>query len=166
MKKKLTIFFLFALTLIRAQSIYTPFEKNYLTDKSTLSFNADYFANSNALTSEFINTFYLNGYISQEIKDRVSKNLLNENRIGAEFNYSVFYKYKPDTLSKNSKIGFFASLKNRNHFDTRFSKDFFRLGFYGNKEFEGQIENLNDFNLNLYQYHLFQLGITKKINNG
>jgi hypothetical protein len=152
--------------LIQAQEIYTPFEKNYLGHKSTLSINADYFLNSNAITTEFTNTFYQNGYISSAIKDRVSKNLINENRLGAELNYSVYYKYKPDTLSKNSRVGFFVSLKNRNHLDMRFSRDLFKLGFYGNKQFEDQTANLTNFNLNLFQYQQFQLGITKKINNG
>src|ERR1035437_1098570 len=100
---------------VSAQAIYTPFDKTYANNKSTLSINSDYLFNSNAITSEFINTFFQNGYISNAIKDRVSSKLTIENRLGAEFNNSIYYKYRPDTLTKNSKIGFFVSVKNRNH---------------------------------------------------
>ncbi|MBL7892044.1 MAG: hypothetical protein JNL63_05400 [Bacteroidia bacterium] len=162
------IYILFTLNCITllAQEIYTPFDKNYIDHKSTLSVSADYFFNSNAITSEFVNTFYKSGNITSKMKDGVSSNLILENRLGAELNYSVYYRYKPDTLSKNSKIGFFTSLKNRNHVDARFSNDLFKLGFYGNKQFAGEIADLTNFNLNLYQYQQFQLGVTKKINNG
>lgn len=163
-----SIFFLICLfkTFVQAQSIHIPFEKKYIADKSTLSLNSDYFFNSNAVTAEFANTFYKNGYISSDVKDRVNNRLSLENRIGAEFNSSIYFKYRADTLSENSKPGFFVSLKNRAHVDARFSKDLFKIGFYGNKQFQDQTAVLSNFNLNIYQYQQFQLGITKKINKG
>jgi len=120
---------------------------------------ADGSYNSNCISNEFVNKFYKGGYISNELKDGIRNNLKNKNRFGADINYSIYGSFKLDSLFPKKELTMFVALKNREHFDTRFSKDFYNLAFYGNSPFAGKTLSLNDFNINLIRYQQLQLGI-------
>ncbi len=135
------------------------FRENNSKYSSLLCASGSYALGSNAITNAFFGKFYNGGFIDQAMKDKVTDKLVNENRFGADINMGIDYLYLPDTFMGKPHLGFFAAVKNREHFDTRFSKDFFQLGFYGNKDFAGETAVLNDFNLNLLRYQQFQLGL-------
>jgi hypothetical protein len=139
------------------------FDKNYPDKKSALSINSDAFFNSNTIPAGFVDALLLGQFINSSTISNVSNNLDTENRLGAELNYSITYKFKPDTLSRYSGINFFFSLQNRTHLDGRFSGDLFNLVFNGNSMFAGQTANLDNFNLNVLQYQQFQIGISSQL---
>jgi len=152
--------------LLNAQDMRECFDANYSDKRSTFSINADAFCNSNSIPVDFVDALYLGQNISSGFINNVAGNLNAENRIGAEFNYSIHYSYKPDSCSRYSKFEFFFSIQNRTHLDGRFSGDLFNLVFNGNKMFAGQTANFDNFNLNLLQYQQFQIGICSKIKAG
>lgn len=116
--------------------------------------------NSSALDLDFARTFYRGGHIDKEMKDRVSKRLTNENRIGSDLSYAAYYAWKPDTFFNNkSDVSLFVQLKNNEHFDSQFSRDLFNLAFYGNRQFAGDTAMLGRFNLQLLRYQEFQFGV-------
>ena len=127
----------------------------------------EYGLNSNALTNEFTSKFYTGGYINNDLKDEVLNRVRNTNRVGADVNYGIYVAFMPDSLFHKKNISVFFSVRDREHFDARFSKDFYSVGFYGNAQYAGKTANLSDFNLNLLHYQQIQIGLfSSKIDNG
>lgn len=122
--------------------------------------SGDYFFNSNALTTEFVNTFYTGGFITPEIKGRVDKNLKYSNRFGADANYGFSFHCKPESFFGKKNISWSASAKDRLHVDGVFSRDLFRVSFYGNKMFAGQIADLGNSRVNILRFQQLQFGLT------
>jgi hypothetical protein len=119
-----------------------------------------YEANSSALDRDFMSTLYKGGFIDNEMKDRVSKRLMNNNRLGIDLNYALYYAWKPDTFFHNkSDVSLFVQLKNNEHFDTQFTKDLFLLGFYGNRQFAGDTAFLNNTSARLLRFQELQFGV-------
>jgi len=125
---------------------------------STITVFGNYSIGSNAITNQFFGKFYKGGFIDADLKDKVSEKMINQNRFGADISAGVEYLYLPDTLFGKRRLGFFAAARDREHFDTQFSKDLFHLGFYGNKDFAGKTADMNNFNLNLLRYQQVQVG--------
>ncbi len=119
---------------------------------------ADFSLNSNCLTTNFISKFYNGGYIDKELKNSVLEKVKQKNRIGLDFNYGIYAAFAPDSFMHKKNISFFFSLRDRQHFDARFSKDFYKLAFYGNAQFAGKTASLSDFNLNFVRYQQVQFG--------
>lgn len=115
--------------------------------------------NSNAIDIDFAQGFYRGDFIDNERKDRISGRLTNENRMGADINYGVFYSWRPDSLFGSSDVSVFVSLKNSEHYDLRYSRDLFRTVFYGNREFAGDTAYLGNFNTQLLRYQKLQFGV-------
>lgn len=162
--KQLT-YLLFALSSIASAQFYNPFTAYYPQSKKTIGIHAEYDLGSNAVNTDFVNSLYLGKSISKEQKDAVSSKLNNTNRMGGNLNQEMYYRYKPDSSSKKN-IGYWVAIKNRGLTNAKFSRDFFNLTFYGNKQFEDKTAILSDFNFNLLQFQQIQGGVSKKINKG
>jgi len=119
---------------------------------------AEYGINSNAFTNHFVSQFYKGEYIDTDLKNEVLSRTRNTNRIGADFNFGFYMAIKPDSLFHKKYLSVFFSVRDRQHFDALFSKDFYKVGFYGNSQFAGETANFNDFNLNLLRYQQLQIG--------
>jgi Family of unknown function (DUF5723) len=122
----------------------------------------DYDINSNAITNQFTQKFYTGGYINEELKNLVLSRIKNENRIGGNINSGIFAAFKSDPYGKYKNISLFFSVRDRSHFDAQFSKDLFKIGFYGNADYAGKTANLSHFNLNLIRYQQLQIGVYSK----
>ncbi len=120
---------------------------------------ADYGVNATALTAQFVNKFYKGGFIDVDLKDQVLKRTKNMNNIGADLNYGIYVGIKLDSLFHKKNVSLFFSVRDRAHFDARYSKDFYKVGFYGNSDFAGQTADFNDFNLNFLRYQQLQVGL-------
>lgn len=144
---------------LAAQCIDYLFRDNNKHYASTLCGSASYALGSNAITNEFFGKFYKGGFIDAALKDRVNEKLINSNRLGADLKTGVDYLYLPDTLFGKPRLGIFAGISDRAHFDMRFSKDLFQTGFYGNKAFAGETAHLGDFQLQLLRYQQAQIGL-------
>ena len=127
--------------------------------KARMGITSDFFINSNSLTPEFIDKFYTGGHIDVKLKDQVLQLTKNENRIGAELNYGFFVSFKPDSLFNKNVFHLFFSVRDRNHVDACFSKDFFKIGFYGNASYAGNTATLGNFNFNFIRYQQLQIGL-------
>lgn len=119
----------------------------------------DGFANANALTSEFISKFYRGGYIDADLKNKVLARTKNSNQVGSELNSGFFGAFGLDSFCHRSGFNVFFSIRDRQHFDMHYSKDFYKVGFYGNAGYAGKIANFADFSLNLIRYQQFQIGL-------
>lgn len=159
--KKIYILFYLLIYLGKSNAqIFTIFP-DACTDTSRIRIGAatDCFANANALTADFISTFYKGGYIDIDLKDKVLARTKNSNRIGAELNSGVFAAFRLDSFCHKPGFSLFFSLRDRQHFDMHYRKDFYKVGFYGNAAYAGQVANFSDFSLNLIRYQQFQIGL-------
>src|SRR3989304_4683344 len=89
------ILFLFSLVFVSSYSFsQTKDSVNNYSEKTSMEWEVfgDYFFNSSALNTEFVKTFYTSGFISPEIKDRVSSKLKYRNRFGADLNYGFTFR--------------------------------------------------------------------------
>ena len=106
----------------------------------------DFGINSTSLTSQFVSKFYKGGYIDADLKNSVLDRTRNMNTIGADLSYGVYVGIKLDSLFHKENVSLFFSVRDRAHFDARFSKDFYKVGFYGNAPYAGKTANFNDLN--------------------
>ena len=127
--------------------------------KVRVGLTADYGINASALTAQFVSKFYKGGFIDVDLKDQVLSRTKNMNTIGGDLNYGVYVGIKLDSLCHKQNVSLFFSLRDRAHFDARYSKDFYKVGFYGNSDFRGETANFNDFNLNFLRYQQLQVGL-------
>ena len=161
-KTLLSIIFLFVVKSIFAQlEIINP--NQYKNSKNFLVVDGDYQLNSNSIAVDFINKYYIGGYISNDIKNNTFKNLRENNTIGGFFNYKISYRFYPDTSLL--KIGYFINVENHAFAESNFSGDFFKLIFNGNKQFAGKTANLSKTNFTYLNYQQLKIGIIKKFNN-
>ncbi len=160
MKKFLIILFTFCICLnLRAQiaTIFsTPFPDSA---KTTIGIAGEYGANSNSLTNTFVNKFYNGGYIDKQLKDEVLARTQNENRFGGDLNDGIYCAIKLDSLFHKKNFSLFFSLRDRLHTDAQFSRDLYKVGFYGNAAYAGKTANFNGFNFNLIRYQQIQIGL-------
>lgn len=127
--------------------------------KTRVGLIADYGINATALTSQFVNKFYKGGFIDDDLKNQVLKRTKNLNNIGADLNYGIYVGIKLDSIFHKKNISLFFSVRDRAHFDARYSKDLYKVGFYGNSDFAGKTADFNDFNLNFIRYQQLQVGL-------
>ncbi|MDQ3047825.1 MAG: hypothetical protein M3R27_09785 [Bacteroidota bacterium] len=160
MKKIASFICFFSLTFCSVGQIPLIFSDNFPDSaKTRIGIAGDYILNSTAFTTEFISKFYKGGYIDENLKNRVLDRTRNTNRVGAELNYGIYGAFTLDSLMGKEGFSVFFSVRNREHFDALYSKDFYKVGFYGNAQYAGQTANMNNFNLNLIRYQQVQLGL-------
>lgn len=127
--------------------------------KTRIGIVGEYGLNASAFTSTFISKFYRGGYIDKSLKDQVLERTRNKNRMGADISYGVYAAFKLDSFLHKENFSVFVSLRDRQHFDASYSKDFYKVGFYGNHDYAGRTGDLSGFSLNLLRYQQFQIGL-------
>lgn len=158
--KKIAIFFYLLIYLSGNAQIATLFENN-LADiqKARAGLTADYFVNASSFTSHFLNKFYRGGFIDSSLKDQVSSRTKNSNRVGAELNYGLFASFRMDSVFHQNGFYLFFNVRDRQHVDAHFPKDFYNVAFYGNAAYAGKTADMNTFSFNLIRYQQFQVGL-------
>lgn len=160
MRKIFFILFILSINNISKAQIASIFAEEFLDSaKTRIGIGGDYDLNSNAFTTSFLSKFYTGGYIDTDLKNSVLNRVKNENRIGANFNYGIYAAFKLDSFNHKKNVSVFFSVRDRFHFDSKFSMDFYKVGFYGNSLYAGKTANFNDFSLNLIRYQQLQVGI-------
>src|SRR5438045_4106419 len=96
---------------------------------SKIILHSGYFFSSNVMTNEFAQKYAVNSFLTDEMKDGVTKNLESKNRLGAGYDANLFFVFHPDSVQRNFSA--FMGLRIRNHIDSRFSKDLFEMFFRG-----------------------------------
>jgi len=126
-----------------------PFNFISAPQKNAWQLSSDFQFASNALTTGLAKTYYLKGFISDDMKDDVSKNLADKNRLGGEFSQAFYYRHKPDTLFGRTDLSWFIGIKNVNEINSTFSRDLFEVYFRGNKNYGGKTAYFSGFNYRL-----------------
>ena len=129
------------------------------SSKTRFGITGGYSLGSNSITNEFISKFYKGGYIDNNLKNNVWNRTRNRNRIGADLDYGIYGAFKLDSLCHKKNLSIFFCIRDREHFDMGFSRDLYKVGFYGNAPFAGKTADFNGFNMMLLRYQQLQIGL-------
>jgi hypothetical protein len=160
------LFLLYGFFSLHAQNDYFPLSP--VQTKNSYAILSDFTMASNAITYELAKTYYLKGFITNEMKDAVSKNLDERNRLGGDFSTEIYYRHRPDSIFKKknwswNNLSWFAGLKNVDHINSTFTRDLFEIYFRGNKNYAGKTADFSNFNYLLLKYQQVQFGLSKFI---
>ncbi len=157
------LLFLFYSASLSAQQSGLPLASTPLTSEhpNTLLVTADFSFASNAITNQLAKTYFLNGFITDAMKDEVSKKLDDKNRLGGEFSTELYFTHKPDSLFGRKDLSWFIGMKNINHVSSTFSRDLFEVYFRGNKNYAGKTADFSDFNYLSLKYQQLLFGLSK-----
>jgi len=131
---------------------------NDTLQRKSIATSASFFYGSNSINIEMVNKFIYGGKIENELKDKVSDNLKNNNNVGADLNISVLAEIPFDTLFNYPNISLVFGLENVEHFDANFTEDLFNFAFYGNKRFAGKTIDIGGTSFNSFKYQKLDFG--------
>lgn len=166
--KKTVILFYFLICFASGKSQIAALFTDELTgmEKSRVGITGDYFVNGSSLTSQFIRQFYQGKFLDASLKDQVSARTKNSNQLGAELNYGIFATFRLDSLFHRKGFHLFFNVRDRQHVDAHFPKDFYNVAFYGNASYAGRTADLSSFRFNLLRYQQFQMGLFSQPDSG
>ena len=159
--KKLFLAFCFTLSLEPSLALDSNSELFSIGPgfKFVYKIDADYSFSSDAITNRLAKEYFRNGFISNSMKDDVSKNLFSSNKFAGEFNSSITIGQNLDTIFGLLKGSSFIRLSNRSFVHSNFSEDLFELYFRGNKNYADKIADLGPFLLKSFTYQQFSYDI-------
>jgi hypothetical protein len=147
----LILFFLYVSLVTKAQ--YNTQFINYNEVGRSVSLNLDFDAGSNGMTAALTNKLIFGGYISNADKDQSSKYLRAKNNFGVNLNYGV-----SAFIKGTKKIDFLVGIKDQEIINATYTRDFFNLMFYGNKQYKGMEANLSGSNVNALRFQEVKFG--------
>lgn len=126
-----------------------------------LAVRTSFEANSNAINADMIRFFMRGRYMNENMKDRSLNRMKDNNRIGLDLNVEVSYFHKPDSgFGKNWSYGITVGQKIL--FGGEFSKDAYKLGFYGNAPYAGTTLDFSGLKSRYLNYQYITLGFVKE----
>ncbi len=151
------LFSVFAYLTISAQNNIDFFPDT--TQQFSVSLGSNFVYGSSAINNDFLNKFIYGGKIERSHKDKVYKSLSANNRLGGDLNYEINVEIPIDTLFKKTNISLIVGIENNEHVDARFTSDFFKFTFDGNKQFAGESIDIRGTNLNYFKLQKLNLGL-------
>jgi hypothetical protein len=123
-----------------------------------------YYHNQN-LNNDFLSLFYSGGYLDTTLKNSVSDNLHDNNRIGAETNIGLKYFNHHAHFFGKPSWGWYTSVEDIGFYHGVFSKNAFDLLFYGNSKFAGDTISLSNVGFESFRYQKITFGGFDKENH-
>lgn len=158
MRKLFILFQLFIFASANAQfrdPIYSDWTPGY-----SVGAYGRYQFSSNAIPTNLVWQTYGGKALSRKLREKTSKNLLNNNRVGADLDYGIFAKHLPDSTTG---IGWFVNVADRTFASAKYPKDLFDVAMFGNASFAGKTAELSNMEFNLLMYKQFGVGILKTV---
>jgi hypothetical protein len=165
---------IFLLTSIKCfsqdASLYnaTGFLPEHFTEDPLFNTNSSYsscvmiygnaYLTSNALNQNFYQDVLNDGYIDDNTKNDISNTLKPFNAVDFNYNLSIAYTHRLDSLFGCPKGNLIVSLSTRSLNSVHFSNDDFNLIFFGNAEYAGQTAYLSGSNASLTYFNQLRVG--------
>jgi hypothetical protein len=157
----LSIFFSVLSLSAQETDLVTSLFSDSAKTKNTILFTSDFLFASNAITNELAKEYFLNGFITDEMKDGVTKKLDDKNRLGGDFSFELYFRHKPDSMFGSRNWSWYIGIKNTDHINSTFPRDLFEVYFRGNKNYAGETADFSGFNYLLVKYQQLQFGLSK-----
>lgn len=137
-------------------NLHTGFENN----KSVIGIDGDYFFGSNSIKNSLSNSLLSNSFIDDDLKK--SSSLKDNNKFGNYFQSNIYYANMPDTLFGVPDLGMRFGMNYYSMQNINFSRDFYNLMFYGNKQYEDEYADISNLDINKLTYQSFEFGLFKR----
>jgi hypothetical protein len=126
--------------------------------KIEAEFEANY--GSTDLNNEFIDKLLFGGQITPELKDKVLKRTNNRNRFGVELNYEIKFTELTDTVFPSlPAYRYYIGFGSYTNLSASYTKDLYKLAFYGNTQFENETAQLGKSNFTSYRFEKITFGL-------
>jgi hypothetical protein len=126
----------------------------YSSNKKSINLGSEFDLNSDFISNKFLYRLYNGGYIDKTLKDDQLSRAKGINKLGGFFNNSLISFFGKDS----SKYRFIIGLNHRQFFNASITDDFYKLAFYGNRQFVGDFANLGNSQINNYSYQELKFG--------
>ena len=132
--------------------------RNYLIEGG---FSGNY--GSTNLNNEFIQKLLFGGRIDDNLKDLTLDRTNKRNRFGLEINYEMKFVDLKDTLFQNlPDWNYYIGFGSYNNVSASYTRDFFSLAFYGNKQFENETAQLGKSDFTSYKFEKITFGLMSR----
>jgi hypothetical protein len=158
MKQITFIFFLLNSLLGNAQS-WIPVQQDTLLDKKqefVFSGTADYASTS--LHKSLSQKLFFGGEITDAIKEKSLKLHRGINQFGADLNTEIEYRNFQVNLFGKPAWGFTVKAGDYSFINALYSKDLYKLAFYGNEDFIGNTASVSGTQFSAYGYQKIGFG--------
>lgn len=126
--------------------------------KHTITAYGDIYTGSNSITTNFLKNIYNSGFLDSTLKNTVSENLEELNRVGVTAFGGIGFTIQDENMFHGNAIltgGFEYNLQQT----ADFTPDVFHLVFYGNYDLQDSIAKLDKTTFNSIKYNKYRLGI-------
>ena len=127
-------------------------------NSQSLTIYGNAYLTSNAINQSFYQDVVDYGYIDNTTKNNISNNLNALNAVDFNYNLSIAYTHRLDSLFGCPKGNLIISLGTRSLNSARFSNDAFNLIFFGNEQYAGQTAYLSGSSASLTYYNQLRIG--------
>lgn len=117
---------------------------------------------SNTLNNEWLMDMTLGGRITDSEKLRISKSMIDYNRVGGALNFGGEIYNFSDNIFGAAHIGLMAAVEEKRQFNMSFSKDLFDLIYFGNFNRQGDTMSLGPINASYQSYQKIGFGFFDK----
>ena len=139
-------------------NLHSGFDKN----KSLIGIDGDYFYGSTAIKNSLTNSLLSNSFIDDDLKK--SSSLANNNKFGNYFQSNIYYASMGDTLFGVPDLGMRFGMNYYSMQNINFTRDFYNIMFYGNKQYEDEYADISNLDINTLTYQSFEFGLFKRFN--
>jgi hypothetical protein len=121
---------------------------------------------TNSLPASFYYRFHRGGFLDRPYLERNQEKLKNDNIGGFDYKSGIYIQRRIDSISRHS--GFFAGLRleDRYHVSAAFTRDLYRLAFFGNKVFDGATASAGPFLFRSIAYRYYGIEFGKWFRKG
>jgi hypothetical protein len=151
------IIVLFALLSVGLGSYAQEAERSGFDSKLEIGFNIDG-QSSSSLNNAMLNA---SGFIDNNLKDENYERLGDLNRGGTSSDAKIFYRRRYAEIRGIKNLGFYFALEHHYLDENMFTKDLYRLTFYGNKEYAGKCADLTNTARHYLNYYQLKAGLER-----
>lgn len=139
---------------------YSPHESEFDIDynHTYLTLHSEISLNSNGITNDFINQFYLGHFLDTELKTQNLNRLKPRNNL---IGYNWITRLQLNIPSRKKGLSYYAAFENHNYGELRFDKNLFQLVFFGNQYLVDQNTLLDKQSFTLLKFQQIKAGIVK-----
>lgn len=143
---------------------YHAFPQSYTQRPMHFSVSAHLEHQANGMNAELLKVVTGGREVTPNIKDRSLARMKNVNRLGVDIGAELSFVHFPSKfIGKKRTWGYYVGYKNRMVAHAKYSRDTYKLLFYGNSPFKGDTLSLKNEHVRFMAYQQVSFGLVHNI---